>query len=71
MAVGPGREGRQPVEVVWIVSHADGTEIGTVRQGNTVAAGSLDGPWGPMAAVIGAAAVEGIEHAVNAAIRAR
>ncbi len=71
VAVGPAHEGRQPVEVIWIVSHADGTEIGTVRQGNTVVAGSLDGSWGPMAAVIGAAAVEGIEHAVDAAIRTR
>ncbi|MDP6804908.1 MAG: hypothetical protein QF902_06205 [Rhodospirillales bacterium] len=70
VAVGPAREGRQPVQVVWIVSHADGSEIGTVRQGNTVVAGSLDGPWGSLADVIGTAAVEGIENAVNAVIRA-
>ena len=69
VAVGPAREGRQYVELIWIVSRADGSEIGTVRQGNTVAPGSLDGPWGPLAAVIGVAAVKGVKHAVNTAIR--
>ena len=58
------------VTVSWVVMDAQGRELGTVDQQNTVPPGYLDKNWGPVAAPIAEAAVDGvvalIERARNA-----
>jgi hypothetical protein len=60
VAMGQGREGRQPIQIDWVVKDSQGQRIGTVSQKNEVEAGSLDGPWGQTAEMAAAAAAQGI-----------
>lgn len=55
----PPEGGSQRVEILWIVSR-DGEELGRVSQANRVPAGSLDGPWGPVAPLVAGAALDGL-----------
>jgi hypothetical protein len=51
----------QEVRVTWAVKRAaDGTQLGQIEQRNRVPAGSLDGPWGPVAQGIAEGAAAGI-----------
>jgi hypothetical protein len=50
---------QERVEILWIVSR-DGEELGRVSQANRVPAGSLDGPWGPVAPLVAGAALDGL-----------
>ncbi len=59
--------GRQPVRIVWEVSAPDGRPLGRAVQENAVAAGALDGAWGPMASLVAGAAVAGIADVVRRA----
>ncbi len=60
VAVGEGREGRQPIQIDWIVKDAQGNRIGTVSQKNEIEAGSLNGAWGQTAEMAASAAAQGI-----------
>lgn len=61
--------GAQPVEIAWTVYGADGAEIGTATQRNTVPAGSLDRDWGETAMLVADAAFEGIAPLIEQAMR--
>lgn len=53
------------VTVSWVVMDANGNEIGTIDQANTVPPGYLDRNWGPVAAPIADAAADGILELVK------
>ncbi len=52
--------GMDLVSVAWVVMDAQGRELGTVDQQNTVPPGYLDRNWGPVALPIATAAVDGV-----------
>lgn len=55
--------GWQQVALVWrVVDAADGEELGTVDQGNTVPEGALDEGFGPNTSLVAAGAAEGISQ---------
>ena len=61
IAVEPAGAGLDKVAIIWsVVSLRDGQELGQVDQHNQVPAGSLDGPWGPLAGAIAQGAAAGI-----------
>jgi hypothetical protein len=60
-------EGRQAIRIVWEVSAPDGRPLGRAVQENAVPAGSLNGAWGPMAALVAGAAVTGINDVIRRA----
>lgn len=60
VAMGDNREGRQPIQIDWIVKDAQGNRVGTVSQKNEIEAGSLNGAWGQTADMAAAAAAQGI-----------
>ena len=60
VAVGEGREGRQPIQIDWVVKDAQGNRVGTVSQKNEIEAGSLNGAWGQTADMAASAAAQGI-----------
>ena len=55
-----GAPGMQMVDITWTAIRADGTELGTVTQGNRVAAGTLDGPWGDIAFAVAEGGARGV-----------
>jgi hypothetical protein len=63
--VAAAQGGRQPVRIVWEVSAPDGRPLGRAVQENAVAAGALDGTWGPMASLVAGAAVAGIADVIR------
>lgn len=60
VSITPKDTGGDLVRVSWAVLDGRGREIGVIDQANTVASGSLDSNWGPVAAPIAKAAVGGI-----------
>jgi hypothetical protein len=46
----------QKVEILWRALDPDGKELGTVKLDNAIPVGTLDGPWGPTAFAVAAAA---------------
>ena len=58
--VGRPADGKQSVSIDWQVLDPEGKRLGTVSQQNSVAQGSLDGPWGKTADAAAAAAAGGI-----------
>jgi hypothetical protein len=61
VAVGPKDGGLQTVAIRWsLVSARDDRELGEIAQQNVVPAGSLDGPWGPVADEVARAAASGL-----------
>lgn len=60
VTMGQGREGRQPIQIDWIVRDGNGNRLGTVSQKNEVEQGSLDGAWGQNAEMAASAAAQGI-----------
>ncbi len=63
---GGGAEGDR-VEIVWTVLSPEGAVLGTVKQGNTVARGSLDKSWGVTAVFAARAAAPGIARILGRA----
>ncbi len=59
--------GRQQVRIIWEVSAPDGRPLGRAVQENAVPEGSLDGAWGPTAAMVAGAAVAGITNVIRRA----
>jgi hypothetical protein len=60
VVVGEGKEGKQPIQIVWNVKDPSGKKLGTVSQKNEIPQGSLDGAWGKTADAAAAAAAQGI-----------
>lgn len=55
------------VQVAWTLSHADGSQIGTVSQANDVPAGLFDSPWGDIAYTIAESAADSVVNLVDQA----
>nr|WP_210269958.1 hypothetical protein [Hyphomicrobium methylovorum] len=60
VALGAGKDGKQPIQIDWNVLDPTGKKLGTVSQKNEVPQGSLDGAWGKTADAAAAAAAAGI-----------
>jgi hypothetical protein len=60
VAMGQGKDGKQPIQIDWNVIDPAGKKLGTVSQKNEVPQGSLDGSWGKTADAAAAAAAQGI-----------
>jgi hypothetical protein len=60
VAVGADKEGKQPIQIDWVVKDPQGKKLGTVSQKNEIPQGSLDGAWGKTADAAAAAAAQGI-----------
>jgi len=60
VAMGQGKDGKQPIKIDWTVHDPKGNKLGTVTQNNDVPQGSLDGAWGKTADAAAAAAAQGI-----------
>ncbi len=60
VAMGAGKDGKQPITIDWSVTDPTGKKLGTVSQKNEVPQGSLDNSWGKTADAAAAAAAQGI-----------
>lgn len=60
VVVGPGENGKQPIQIDWDVKDPKGKKLGTVSQKNEIPQGSLDGAWGKTADAAASAAAQGI-----------
>lgn len=58
---------QQRVEIIWTVTRADGTELGTVSQLNEIPLGTLDGLWADVAAVVAEQAAGGVAEVIRRA----
>jgi hypothetical protein len=58
--LGPAQDGKQPIQIDWLVKDPHGKQLGTVSQKNEIPQGSLDGSWGKVADAAAAAAAQGI-----------
>jgi hypothetical protein len=68
VTVGPAQGGMQAISIRWSLIDADeDRELGTIAQQNTVPAGSLDGPWGPVADEVARATAAGLIDLLGAA----
>ena len=56
---------RKRVTIVWTMTTPDGSEVGKATQENRIRAGSLDGEWGPVAAIVARAATRGVEDILS------
>jgi hypothetical protein len=60
VTLGQAREGKQAIQIEWVVKDPQGKRLGTVSQKNDIPEGSLDGAWGKTADQAATAAVQGI-----------
>ena len=60
VTVGKAKEGKQPINIEWMVKDPQGKKLGTVSQKNEIPAGSLDGAWDTTAEQAAGAAAQGI-----------
>jgi hypothetical protein len=60
VAMGAGKDGKQPITIDWSVTDPTGKKLGTVSQKNEVPQGSLDSSWGKTADAAAGAAAQGI-----------
>lgn len=60
--IAPAANGRQRAKVVWTVTTVSGGQVGRAIQENTIPAGSLNGAWGQVAAMVANAAADGVEE---------
>ena len=58
--MGASNDGKQPIQIEWIVKNPQGKKLGTVSQKNEIPEGKLDGAWGSVADQAASAAVVGI-----------
>jgi hypothetical protein len=58
--LGAARDGKQAIQIEWVVRAPNGKKLGTVSQKNDIPEGSLDGAWGGVADQAAGAAVKGI-----------
>ena len=68
VTVGPAKGGLQAISIRWtLISAGDDQELGTIAQQNVVPAGSLNGPWGPVATEVARATAAGLIDLLGAA----
>lgn len=68
MQISAAAGGQQQVSLVWrVLSGEEGEFLGQVEQANVIPAGSLDGPWGDVAAIVAAAAADGLLNLMSEA----
>src|SRR5262249_58157219 len=60
VTMGQAKEGKQPIQIEWLVRDPQGKKLGTVSQKNEIPAGSLDGAWEGTADQAAGAAAQGI-----------
>jgi hypothetical protein len=60
VTMGAAKEGKQPIQIEWLVRDPQGKKLGTVSQRNEIPEGSLDGSWGKTAEQAAGAAAQGI-----------
>jgi len=61
MKVQKAPNGQEQVYLAWrVLAGTEGEFLGQVEQENVISAGSLDGPWGDVAAIVAAAAADGL-----------
>jgi hypothetical protein len=60
IVLAPAPDNSEDVSITWILSEADGGEIGKVAQRNRIPRGQLDGRWGALAVAIADGAADGI-----------
>jgi hypothetical protein len=60
VTVGQAKEGKQAINIEWLVKDPQGKKLGTVSQKNEIPAGSLDGAWDTTADQAAGAAAQGI-----------
>ena len=65
VSVAAAVRGQQRVEIVWTVSRRDGEDLGRVFQLNEVPAGTLNGLWADISAVVAEEAAGGIRDVVT------
>jgi hypothetical protein len=70
VTLGDPREGKQAIQIEWVVKDPQGKRLGTVSQKNDIPEGSLDGAWGRTADQAAGAAVQGIFKLLPAANKA-
>ena len=70
VTLGEPREGKQAIQIEWVVKDPQGKRLGTVSQKNDIPEGSLDGAWGKTADQAAGAAVQGIFKLLPAANKA-
>jgi hypothetical protein len=58
--LGAAHDGKQAIQIEWVVRSPNGKKLGTVSQKNDIPEGSLDGSWGGVADQAAGAAVKGI-----------
>jgi uncharacterized lipoprotein YmbA len=56
---------KQQVKVTWVLRRPDGSEVGRVKQENSVPMGSLDGAWGGVAYAVTDAAAPGVRRLIE------
>ena len=60
VALGAPSDGKQTIQIDWLVRDPQGRSLGTVSQKNDIPEGSLDNAWGPTADAAAGAAAQGI-----------
>ena len=60
VTMGEAKDGKQPIQIEWLVRDPQGKKLGTVSQKNEIPEGSLDGAWGRTAEQAAGAAAQGI-----------
>lgn len=60
VALGSAAEGKQSIQIDWLVRDPQGRSLGTVSQKNDIPEGSLDSAWGNTADAAAGAAAQGI-----------
>jgi len=60
VTLGQSKEGKQPIQIEWVVKDPHGKKKGTVSQKNDIPEGRLDEKWGETADQAAKAAVQGI-----------
>jgi hypothetical protein len=58
--LGQAHDGKQAIQIEWLVRDPQGKKLGTVSQKNDIPEGSLDGAWGKTAEQAAGAAAQGI-----------
>lgn len=65
VSTAPVGRGQERVEIVWVVSRADGLELGRVAQLNEIPRGALNGLWGDVAVVVAGQAAQGVAEVIR------
>lgn len=60
VSVGAAKDGKQPINIEWLVKDPKGKKLGTVSQKNEIPEGSLNGAWDQTADQAASAAAQGI-----------